>query len=59
MGYGYGFYRDAATETVGMWFGFGQVQIARWSVTLCLFKFRIPDSPELWNRYWFTLGKAR
>lgn len=56
MGYGFGFYRDPATESIGLWFGFGQVQLTRWSITFCLLKYTIPGSSMRWNRYWFTLG---
>ncbi len=51
MGYGFGLYHDPAIESVGVWFGFGQIQLTRWQVHLCLLK-----REDGYNRHWFTLG---
>lgn len=52
MGYGFGFYHNRATDSVGAWFGFGQIQLHCWGVTICLFK-----QTDGYNRHWFTVGR--
>jgi len=56
--YGFGFYHNSATASIGVWFGFGQLQLYRWGATLCLLSFMTDDSPIHWNRYWLSVGRS-
>ena len=57
--YGFGFYRSHSTNSVGVWFGVGQLDFRKWMVSLNWGNKPFESGGQMINypRHWWSIGR--